>query len=185
MGADEPSATLIDHSVVWQGRIFSIDADRVRLPGGHETRLEIVRHRGSVVLLPMPDPAHVMLVRQYRYAIDRWIFELAAGVVEPGESLEAAAARECEEEVGVVPGRLEPLGVFYPTPGYCDETMAFFRLTDLALPRPGSQARRDPDEDLRVYTLALEELDAMVTRGEVMDGKTALGLALLERRARR
>src|SRR5674536_14797 len=74
--------------------------DRVRLPKGVEATMEVVRHPGSVVLLPMRDPQHVILVKQYRYAVDRWVWELAAGSLKPGEDPASGAARECEEETG-------------------------------------------------------------------------------------
>ena len=180
MTTDEPRATVLDRREVWRGRIFSVDADLVRLPNGHQSPMEVVRHRGSVVLLPMPDPAHVVLVRQYRYAIDRWIWELPAGSLEKGEAPEQGAARECEEEVGLVPGLAEVIGTFYPTPGFCDEVMTFYRLTDLRAPTSGRAAVRDADEDLRVVTFDLDALRAMIRRGEIVDGKTVLGLSLLE-----
>jgi ADP-ribose pyrophosphatase len=176
----EPRGVLKAHQQIFRGRIFAVDADRVRLPNGHETTLEIVRHPGSVVLLPMPDPSHLILVKQYRYAIDRWIWELAAGSLEAGETPEAGAARECEEEIGLVPGRVDELGTFYPTPGYCDEKMIFFRLTELAEPAPGAgSAQKDPDEDLRVRTFTLDEVHSLVRDGTVIDAKTVVGLTLI------
>jgi len=178
MNADEGHATIIEHRQVWRGRIFGVDADVVRLPGGHEVRMEVVRHRGSVVLLPMPDASHVVLVRQYRYAIDRWIWELPAGSLEEGEAPREGAVRECEEEVGLVPSVVEEIGTFYPTPGFCDEFMVFYRLTGLEPPAPGRTTARDADEDLRVATFTLDELDAMVARGDICDAKTVLGLAI-------
>ena len=180
MTFDEGHATVLERREVWRGRIFSIDADLVRLPNGHQSRMEVVRHRGSVVLLPMPDPAHVILVRQYRYAIDRWIWELPAGSLEEGEAPERGASRECEEEVGLVPSRAEVIGTFYPTPGFCDEVMTFYRLTGLRAPAPGSTASRDADEDLRVATFDLDTVRAMIRSSEIVDGKTVLGLSLLE-----
>ena len=86
--------------IVFEGRVFSVDVETVRLPDGREHRLEIVRHRPSVVLLPMPDDHHVILVRQYRPSVHRELWELPAGSTNEGESAESAAARECEEEVG-------------------------------------------------------------------------------------
>jgi len=177
---NESRATLKAHRQVFRGRIFAVDSDRVRLPNGHEATLDIVRHPGSVVLLPMPDPSHLILVKQYRYAIDRWIWELAAGSLEVGEVPEAAAVRECEEEIGLVPGRAEEIGTFYPTPGYCDEKMIFFRLTDLAEPAPGATAaHKDPDEDLRVHTFTLDEARALARDGTIIDAKTLVGLMLI------
>lgn len=176
----EPSGVVLAERTVFSGRIFSIHADRVRLPNGHEATMEVVRHAGSVVLLPMPDADHIMLVKQYRYAIDRWIWELAAGSLDPGESAEAGAARECQEEIGLVAGCIERLGALFPTPGYCDEIMNFFRLTELARPPAGAPpAHHDPDEDLRVRTFAIDEVRRLIRRGEIIDLKTVGGLALL------
>src|SRR5512135_2114667 len=140
---------VLQHESVYEGRIFTIARDRVRLPGGHEGTMEVVHHHGSVVLIPMPDPEHVILVRQYRYAVDKWLWELAAGSLEPGEDAEAGARRECEEETGLIAGRVEFLGAYYPTPGYCDEKMNIYRLTEVRKPGAGEQTSSpDADEDL-------------------------------------
>ncbi len=177
----EAHGVALARRTVYSGRVFSIHADLVRLPNGHETTMEVVRHAGSVVLLPMPDCDHIVLVEQYRYAIDRWIWEAAAGSLDPGETPEAGAARECQEETGLVPGRLERLGSFFPTPGYCDEVMTFFRLTDLAMPAEGSaRVHPDEDEDLRVRTFSLDECRGMIRDGEITDLKTVVGLTLIE-----
>ena len=149
---ETPAATL-DRRTVHQARVFTITCDRVRLPNGHETTMDVVRHVRSVILIPMPDPEHVVLVRQYRYVIDRWIWELPAGNTEPGEEPDVSARRECAEETGQVPSSVERLGSFYPTPGYCDEQMIFYKLTGLT---PAPDARLDPDELLaRVVTVPL------------------------------
>jgi ADP-ribose pyrophosphatase len=177
---NEARGTVLQSEVVYEGRILSVHRDVVRLPKGTDARLEVVRHAGSAVLLPMPDPGHVLLVRQYRYAVDRWMWELAAGCLEPGEEPAAGAARECEEETGLVPSRVEALGGFYPTPGYCDERMHFFRLTGLRERREGEErAVPDADEDIRVKSFSLEEVREMVRRGEIEDLKTAVGVFLV------
>jgi len=166
---------------VYDGKIFRVERDRVRLPNGREATLEIVRHRGSVVLLPIPEPGRVILVRQYRYAVGEHLWELAAGSLEPGEDPAEGAARECEEETGWVPADAELVGRFYPTPGYCDELMNFYRLTGLARRTEGTAAIPDDDEDLEVRSFTLEELTQMVRAGEIRDMKTAVGLGLLDR----
>ena len=127
--------------VVYKGRVFSVEVERVVLPNGRETELAVVRHRPSVVLIPVNDDGQIVMIRQYRHALGRDIWELPAGNVDPGESAEAAAARECEEEIGRVPARVERLGSFYPTPGYCDEEMIFFRVSGLQPPAAGSTAQ--------------------------------------------
>lgn len=172
----EPPGAVLDSRTMHAGRVFTVVSDRVRLPNGRETTLEVVRHQPSVILLPMPDPGHIVLLRQYRYAIGRWIWELPAGTLEAGEDMEAAARRECEEEVGLTPGRIERIGACYPTPGYCDELMVFFRLTGLA--PPPAAAPRDADEVLEPHTLTLEEARKLVRDADIMDMKTVLGLTL-------
>lgn len=177
---DEGRATVRQSEVMYEGRVLSVHRDLVRLPKGNEARLEVVRHVASAVLLPMPDPDHVLLVRQYRYAVDRWIWELAAGSLEPGEDPAAGAARECEEETGFVPTHVEELGAFFPTPGYCDENMHFFRLTGLRERGEGeARATPDEDEDIRVRSFSLSDVREMVRRGEIEDLKTAVGVFLV------
>jgi ADP-ribose pyrophosphatase len=143
--------------------------------------MEVIRHPGSVVLLPLPSPGQIVLIRQYRYAIDRHIWELPAGSLKPGEDPDTAAARECEEEIGLVPGRLERLQAFYPTPGFCDELMIFYRCTDLRPPAAGSTAVKDEDEDIEPRTFTMDEARALVGSGEIVDLKTVAGLSLLSR----
>ena len=139
--------------------------------------MDVVRHRASAILIPMPDPTHVVLVRQYRHSINRWIWELPAGMLNPGENAEAAARRECEEETGQVPAVVERMGAFYPTPGYCDELMIFFRLTDLT--SPAEPAPLDDDEILEPQVFSLDEARRAINASDVVDMKTALGLMLL------
>lgn len=173
---EHPAITL-DSRTVHQGRAFGTLRDRVRLPNGRETTMDVVRHPASVILVPMPDPERVILVRQYRYAVDGWIWELPAGNVEPGEDPEAAARRECAEETGRTPVTVERIGAFYPTPGYCDEVMIFYRLSGLAAE---SNLALDADEVLEPRVFLLHEARRMVAEGPVADMKTALGLRLVQ-----
>lgn len=165
-------------ATIYRGRVFSVEVDRVTLPNGRAHEMAIVRHPPSVVLIPMPDPAHVILIRQYRHSLAREIWELPAGSLEPGESADAAAARECEEEITLRPGRVERIASFYPTPGFCDEELIFFRAADLRQPPADSPHKPDEDEDIHAQTFTIAEARAMVARGEIIDLKTAYGLTL-------
>lgn len=173
------TATLLSRTTIHDGRIFRLDIDRVTLPSGHTIDMEIVRHPGSVVLLPVPAPGSIILIRQYRYAIDRWIWELPAGTLKPGEDPLAAAARECEEEIGLAPARVTRLGGYFPTPGFCDEEMVYYLCEDLQPPRADSTVRKDEDEDIEPRTFRLDEARALMTSGEIVDLKTLAGLALI------
>ena len=152
--------------IAFQGRVFSVE-------------VETVRHRPSVVLLPMHDGGRVMLIRQYRHSIGRETWELPAGSLEAGESAEGAAARECEEEIALVPRHIVRLKGLFPAPGFCDEELIFFRLSDFQ-PRPAdSPHTQDEDEDIHARLFTIAEARAMVARGEIVDLKTAYGLTLI------
>ena len=165
--------------IVYKGRKFSVEVDRVRFPNGSEHEMEIVHHPPSVVLLPMQDSEHVILIRQYRASIRRELWELPAGSLEAGETAEAAAERECEEEIGLVPGRVEPLRGLFPTPGFCDEELIFFRVSELRPPDPDHRRKPDDDEDIQAEIFTVEAAKAMAARGEIIDLKTAYGLTLI------
>ena len=165
--------------VVYKGRVFSVEVDKVVLPNGREVELAIVRHRPSVVLIPVKDDGQIVMIRQYRHALSRDVWELPAGNVDEGESAEAAAARECEEEIGQAPAQIDRLGAFYPTPGYCDEEMIFFRVSGLRSPAASSPHKPDEDEDITTRAMSPGEARAMVARGEIIDLKTAYALTLI------
>ena len=173
------SAELLARTTVYKGRIFQLEIDVVKLPTGHTIDMEIVRHPGSVVLLPIPEPGTIILIRQYRYTIDRWIWELPAGSLKPGEDPDTAAARECEEEIGLAPAKITRLRGYYPTPGFCDEEMIYYRCEDLRQPAPDSTAKKDDDEEIEPRTFTLDQARALVMSGEIVDLKTLAGLTLL------
>jgi ADP-ribose pyrophosphatase len=165
--------------IVYKGRVFAVEVEKRAFPNGREHQVEIVRHRPSVVLIPIEDDGRVVLVRQYRAPIDRMVWELPAGGLNEGETAEAAARRECEEEIARVPEHIERVGAWYPVPGYCDEEMVFFRLSDLRSPPPDSPHTPDEDEDIESRSVTVAEARSMVARGEIVDLKTAFGLTLL------
>jgi ADP-ribose pyrophosphatase len=167
---------------IYQGRIFTVTVDRVRLTHGPEVDLEVVRHPGSVVMLCVPAPGRIVLVRQYRYCAGRDLWEVPAGSLGPDEDPEAGARRECHEEIGLVPRTVRLLTTLYPTPGFCTERMLFYLCTDLE--EPTSEAHQDEDEDLEPRTFTLDEAWAMVDRGEIADLKTVASLTLVARAAR-
>ena len=166
--------------IVYSGRVFAVEVGRRRFPDGREHDVAIVRHPPSVVLVPVEADGRVVLVKQYRVSVDRELWECPAGSLNPGESAEAAARRECEEETGRVPERVERLGVWYPTPGYCDEELIFFRVSGLRAPSADSPHRMDEDEDIEARSFTLEEAREMVRRGEIVDLKTAYALTLVQ-----
>jgi ADP-ribose pyrophosphatase len=167
---------------VFQGRVFTVQIETITLPKGGEMKAEIVRHPGSVVIVPVTDAGEIVLVRQYRPAIGVWAWELPAGTLKDGEDPEKAAVRECHEETGMIPARVEKLGAFFPTPGYCDEAMNFFRASGLR--QPGGDdlaAQPDEDEDIEPQPFSIARVKEMIESGEIIDLKTVAGLALITR----
>jgi ADP-ribose pyrophosphatase len=168
------------HRRVYSGRVLSLDVDEIEEPGGIRVTREVVRHSGSAVILALDEQDRLVLVRQYRYPADDAIWEIPAGRVDAGETPEAAARRELEEEVGARATRLERMWSFYASPGFCDEVMHLFRATGLTL----AAARPESDENIEARWVSLPEARAMAERGEVRDAKTMIAL-LLEAEHRR
>ena len=162
---------------VFTGKVFSVDRDRVRMPNGRTVTFDVVRHSRSVVLVPVPEPGKVILIRQYRHPVNAFLWELPAGSVDEGESPEQAARRECHEEIGRVPSTIVRLSAMFPTPGYCDEEMVFFRLSGLE--STDEKVELDEDEDIQAQVFDLAEARDMIRRGEIRDMKTLVGLTLI------
>ncbi len=173
----EDRRALMSTSLVHDGRVVHLSIDTVRFPDGSVGDLELVRHRGAAAVLPVlgggsdADP-DVLLLRQYRYAAGGEIWEVPAGIIEPGESWEDCARRELEEEAGVTAGELVALTTIHTTPGFTNEEIHLYAAFDLA---PGT-ARADEDEFLQVVRLPLSEALRMVRSGEISDGKSLIAI---------
>jgi len=165
---------------VFESRVFSVEVERIRYPNGQVHEVTTVRHPPSVVLVPMQNDGRVVLVRQYRPSIGRMTWELPAGSVERGETPEGAAARESEEETGLRPAGIRRLCALFPAPGFCDEELIFFQLTDLRQPPADSPHRPDADEDIVTRAFTPDEARAMLARGDIVDLKTAYGLTFIQ-----
>ncbi|WP_420633711.1 NUDIX hydrolase [Candidatus Palauibacter sp.] len=167
---------------VYTGRTIHVDVDRVRFPDGSVGALEMVRHPGAAAVVALdgvrdgPEPL-VILVRQYRYAAEGFIWEVPAGKLEPGEPPEACALRELEEEAGLCAGRLQRLASVYTTPGFTDEVIHLFVAWDL---EPGRMSH-EASEFMDVHRLSLSRTIAMVADGEIRDAKTICALTLAAR----
>ena len=163
----------LDSKKVFAGRVFDVTVDTVR--EGDKTYVrEVVHHRGSAVILPAFDDGTIALVRQYRHPAVRYLLELPAGTLDDQEPPEEGAARELEEELGLVAGKLEKLSEFFISPGFCEEKMWLYLATDLT----ETAQRLDDDEMIEVVRLPIERALQMITDGEIEDAKTIIGLML-------
>lgn len=166
---------------VYTGRVVSLDVDTVRFPDGSEGALEMIRHSGASAVVPLLATAgaepEVLLIRQYRYAADGYLYEIPAGRLDAGELPEACAHRELQEETGYRASRMTPLFTMYTTPGFTDERIHLFVAEGLTA---GAWAR-EADEFLELVPTPLSRALAMVGEGVIQDAKTALALLYVAR----
>lgn len=174
MGQSQTAAPkILSSKEVFHGKVFSVTADS--LTEGEKTfQREVVRHPGSAAILPAFPDGTVALVRQYRHPAVKYLLEVCAGTLDDRERPEEAAARELEEEMGLVAGNLEKLSEFFVSPGYCEEKMWLYLATDLT----ETAQRLEEDEALEIERLPLSRALEMITDGEIEDAKTIIGLML-------
>jgi ADP-ribose diphosphatase len=164
---------ILNSQKVFDGRVFKVTVDTVS-EGDVTYQREVVHHSGSAVIVPVHDDGTVALVRQYRHPAVRYLLEVPAGTLDDGERPEAGAARELEEELGLVAERLEKLSEFFVSPGFLEEKMWVYLATGLSEGKP----QPDEDEVLDVVRLPIGDALEMITSGEIQDAKTIIGLML-------
>jgi ADP-ribose pyrophosphatase len=177
VSADKPDPGQIKSKRVYTGRVISLDVDTVRFPDGSTGELEMIRHPGASAVVPfLSDPRgeepQVLMIRQYRYAADGYLYEIPAGRLDPGEDPRDCAHRELKEETGCTAEQMEHLISFYTTPGFTDEKIHIFLATGLV----AGETKHESDEFLDLEPMLLSRALAMVEAGDISDAKTALGL---------
>jgi len=171
--AETETPEFLDSKKVFSGRVFDVTIDTVR--EGDKTYVrEVVHHPGSAVILPAFDDGTIGLVRQYRHPAVKYLLELPAGTLNDKEQPEGGAARELEEELGLVAGKMEKLSEFFVSPGFCEEKMWLFLATGLT----ETAQRLEDDEAIEVVRMPLSRALQMITDGEIEDAKTIIGLML-------
>jgi ADP-ribose pyrophosphatase len=160
---------------VYSGRIINLDIDTVRFPNGANGELEMIRHPGAAAVVPfLSDPAgddpQILLLKQYRYAAEEFLYEIPAGRLDSGEDPRECARRELMEETGCEAQRIEHLYTFYTTPGFTDERIHAF----IAVGLTHGQSRHETDEFITVETMTLSHALGLIEKGEIKDAKTAL-----------
>jgi ADP-ribose pyrophosphatase len=157
---------------VYKGHNIRLRVDNVVMPSGRETVREVIEHDGAVVIIPVDEDKNVLLVRQFRYAVNKELLELPAGGIDPGETPAQAAFREMQEETGYAPGRLQNLGGFYSAPGYAGEFLHLFLAEELT---PARLIAEDTEE-IKLVRMPLEEAVGLIKSGEIQDAKSVAGL---------
>jgi len=161
----------------YTGRIVSLDVDTVRFPDGSTGELEMIRHPGASAVVPfLSDPGsddpQVLLIKQYRYAADGYLYEVPAGRLDPGEDPKTCAARELKEETGCAANQLDYLTTIFTTPGFTDEKIHLFTATGLT----AGETKHEADEFLELQPMLLSKALGMIEAGEIQDGKTVIAL---------
>jgi ADP-ribose pyrophosphatase len=164
---------VISSELIFKGRVIEVTVDTVS-EGQTSYQREVVHHPGSAVIVPVFDDGTIGLVRQYRHPAVRYLLEVPAGTLRRGEVPEEGAARELEEELGLVCGRLEKLSEFFVSPGFLEEKMWIYLATQLT----ETEQRLEDDELIEVVRLPLSQALNMITTGEIEDAKTIIGLML-------
>lgn len=163
---------LLESRELYRGKIVDLFLDRVELPNGNVCELEMIRHPGAAAVVPVDADRNVLLVRQYRYAVSGWLYEVPAGKLDEGEDPAICAVRGVEEEAGVRVGRLTPMGWIWTTPGFSDERIWLYLATELV----ESTQSLQPDEVLSVERLPFDDTVDLARRGEIRDAKSVCAL---------
>jgi ADP-ribose pyrophosphatase len=177
------AAQVLSSEVVFEGPLFRVLRDRLVEPGGHENVRDIVRHNGSVVILALDKSKNkrnpwIVMERQYRHAAGRFLWELPAGKLDPGEDALAGAQRELEEETGYRANKWKPLVEYYASPGFLGESMKVFLAEGLV----AGDAHPEEDERIELRLVKLSEVVKLIEKGAILDGKTLTSVLLYARR---
>jgi ADP-ribose pyrophosphatase len=168
----------IKREVLFEGKVIDLHIEEVELPNGHTSRRELIKHPGAVAILALTDENKIVMVQQYRKALDKVIIEIPAGKLEKGEAPEVTAKRELEEETGYDCETLTPLISFYTSPGFADELVHLFIAKDLK--KIENPASLDEDEFVDVLEVSLDEALELLREKKIYDAKTAYAVQYLQ-----
>ncbi len=164
----------LSSQLVYDGRAVKLRVDTVQMPNGRETRREIVEHANCVAIIAIDANDNVLLVKQFRKSVEKELLEIPAGGIESGEDPETAVRRELREEAGYLPRKVERLGGFYSTPGYCTEYLYLYLATDL-VPNP---LHAEDTESIRLSRVPISQISSLIASGSICDAKSIAGLLI-------
>ena len=174
----EKDLPLLSHEDIYSGKLLSLFVEKVKAPSGTVQIREIVKHPGGAVVIGLFPDETLLLIRQYRFAVGSWLWELPAGKLDFSEDPLHAAIREFNEETGYAAVKFSKLAHIYTTPGFCSEILHIFLATGLTK-IPGGQKLEESEQTLTVHRFSLSKVLEMIAQGEIMDGKTICGVLLV------
>ena len=164
----------LSSQLIYDGRVIKLRVDTVRMPGGRETRREIVEHRDCVAIIAIDTDDNVLLVKQFRKPVEKELLEIPAGGIDPGEDPATTVRREMQEETGYLPRKVERLGGFYSAPGFSTEYLHLYLATDLA----PSQLYAEDTESIKLVRVPISQIPALIASGKICDAKSIAGLLI-------
>ena len=167
-----PEEKTLSSQLIYDGRAVRLRVDTVQMAGGRETTREIVEHSDCVAIIAIDAGDNVLLVKQFRKPVDKELLEIPAGGIEAGEDPEDCVRRELREESGYLPRKLERLGGFYSTPGYCTKYLHLYLATDLT-PSP---LQAEDTENIKLIPVPISQISSLITSGSICDAKSIAGL---------
>ena len=162
----------LSSQLIYEGRAVKLRVDTVEMPGGRKTTREIVERGDCVAIVPIDADGNVILVSQFRKPVEKELLEIPAGGIEPGEDSVTTVRRELREEIGYLPRKVDRLGGFYSTPGYCTEYLYLYLATDL-VPSP---LQAEDTENIRLVRMPVSQVLSLITSGTICDAKSIAGL---------
>ncbi|MDF5721585.1 MAG: NUDIX hydrolase [Rhizonema sp. PD37] len=161
---------LLRQKLLYKGRKFNFEVNRLRLPNKAEGEWECIRHPGGALVVPVTADNQLVLVRQYRFAVQGRVLEFPAGTLEPNEEPLETIQREIQEETGYRAHKWQKLGEFFLAPGYSDEIIYAYIAQDLE--KLEVPLQQDEDEDIEIVLFTPEQLEKAIKEGEPVDAKS-------------
>ena len=163
---------MLSSRLIYEGRAVKLRVDTVQTASGRETTREIVEHSDCVAVVAIDADDNVLLVNQFRKPVEKELLEIPAGGIEPGEDPVTTVCRELREETGYMPGKVDKLGGFYSTPGYCTEYLYLYLATELT----SNPLHAEDTEDIRLVPVPISQIPGLITSGSICDAKSIAGL---------
>jgi len=166
------SEKTISSQPIYAGRAIKVRVNTVQTPDGRQTTREIVEHADCIAVVAIDDKNNVLLVRQFRKAVEKELLEIPAGGIDAGEGPDEAVRREMREETGYLPQKVERIGGFYSAPGYCTEFLYLYLATDLVR----SPLSAEDTAGIKVVRVPVAKISELIESGEICDSKSIAGL---------
>ena len=164
---------LLKSEILYKGKVFDHQVDEIEYKSGNKGIREIAIHPGGAVVIPVKDDGKIILVKQFRYPLQKTLIEFPAGKLEKGEDPLICATRELEEETGYKAKEIKKLGEIFTAPGYCTEILHIYSAKGLT---PGNHNREEGELEMEILELTVEEIEKMIISGKINDAKTIVGM---------